>query len=99
MNDTSGRASGPDRFDQIEALLKSYPDLTDEELEELKRWHKKEASAFDVANMASKDATKEGYTRFRAEHIDPFNWSDLVIAMLAIAGILAAITAIAYLAR
>lgn len=98
MNDTSGRASGPDRFDQIEALLKSYPDLTDEELEELKRWHKKEASAFDVANMASKDATKEGYTRFRAEHIDPFKWSDLLIAMLGIAGILALIAAIGYLA-
>lgn len=26
MTDTTDRASGPDRFDQIEALLKSYAD-------------------------------------------------------------------------
>ena len=98
MTDTTDRASGPDRFDQIEALLKSYPSLTDEELQELKTWHKKEASAFDVANMASKDATKDGYARFRAEHIDPFKWNDLVLAMLGIAGILAIVAAIGILA-
>lgn len=72
MNDPQGVA--PDhsaRFDKIEQLLNSYPEVSDEQLGELKRWFKKEASAFEVASLASKHPA--GYTKFRTDHVDKFS--------------------------
>jgi hypothetical protein len=91
-NTDSGTARGADRFDEIEALLRSYPNVTDSQLAELIRWFKKEASAFEVASLASKDATKDGYTRFRKEHIDKFTSRDILNGLawvLALSGLVA----------
>ena len=46
-----------DRFDRIEAILLRYPDIDEAELADLKRWFGKEASAFEVASLASKDCS------------------------------------------
>ena len=72
MNKNKAEAADPSaRFDDIEQLLNSYPDISEEQLGELKHWFKKEASAFEVASIASKHPV--GYAKFRAEHIDKFS--------------------------
>lgn len=81
-------AIGGDRFDAVEAMLARYPDLTAPEIDDLKRWFRKEASAFDVASMAGKEAIATGYRAFRDDHIDRFTPRDLVTgAIIAIVGL------------
>jgi hypothetical protein len=80
-----GSAAAPDRFDAIVALLARYPHLNDAELAELKRWFAKEASAFDIASLATREDLREPYTRFRAEHVDRFSARDLTIILVALA--------------
>lgn len=81
----AGSVAPPDRFDHVEAILTSYPDVTDGETELLKRWFGKEASAFDVASLASKEACQAGYRQFRADHIDRFSVRDWIVLVAAIA--------------
>lgn len=80
-----GGAAVSDRFDAIEALLSRYPNLGGSELADLKRWFAKEASAFDVATLASREELSEQYARFRAEHVDRFNTRDLMIMLAGLA--------------
>ena len=61
---------GSNRFDYAEHLLSRHPAITEDEVEDLKRWFNKEASAFEVASLASKERIHAGYTAFRADHID-----------------------------
>jgi hypothetical protein len=86
---------GSDRFDHVEHLLSRYPAITAGEVEDLKRWFNKEASAFDVASLASIESIHASYAAFRAEHIDGFKARDyfVVVAALLLAG-----AAILYLA-
>ena len=94
--DTGPAARGPDRFDAAAGLFLRYPDLDEGELAELKRWYRKEASAFDVASMASRDDVRPGYRAFRADHIDRFTPVDVAkgVAFAAVmAGIAYAIVA------
>lgn len=79
-NGNGAAACGADRFDTVEALLIRYPEITPAELDVLTFWFRKEASAFEVASLASKDAVAAGYTRFRAEHIDRFTGADMLRA-------------------
>lgn len=71
-------AGGADRFDAIEALLTRYPEVTPDELDTLKHWFRKDASAFEVASMAAKDSVAPGYRRFRAEHVDRISGADMI---------------------
>jgi hypothetical protein len=80
-----GGAAASERFDAMAALLARYPNLEPVELAELKHWFSKEASAFDVASLASKEELREPYTRFRAEHVDRFGARDLVVILSALA--------------
>jgi hypothetical protein len=82
---SNGVPPGTDRFDHVESLIARYPNTTDTEVEDLKRWFKKEASAFDVASLASKENIHSRYTAFRAEHIDGFEIKDYAVAAVAIA--------------
>ena len=86
-------ASGNDRFDAIECLLARYPDIDGSEQAQLELWFRREASAFEVASMASKDSVTEGYRRFRADHIDRFKPIELVaifvVCTLALGGLIA----------
>ena len=53
MSNHKAAAADPSaQFDEIEQLLNSYPDVSDEQLRELKCWFKKETSAFEVASLA-----------------------------------------------
>ncbi len=52
---TDGGPAVHDRFDRIEALLHRYPAIAETERAELKRWFTKEATAFEVASLSSKD--------------------------------------------
>ncbi|MEC7421328.1 MAG: hypothetical protein VX648_02930 [Pseudomonadota bacterium] len=67
-----------DRFDHVEALLSRYPELAEAELAELKRWFAKEASAFEVASLSSKDELRSRYRAFRADHIDKLGMVDVI---------------------
>ncbi len=88
-------ARGTDRFDAIECLLARYPDIDGSEQAQLELWFRREASAFEIASMASKDTVAEGYPRFRADHIDRFKPVELVaifvICTLALCGLIAAL--------
>lgn len=61
---------------RIEDMLARYPDLPPEQVAELIGWFTREASALDVALIASNEAIRPGYTRFRAEHVDRFKLKD-----------------------
>jgi hypothetical protein len=80
-----GGAAASERLGAIEALLSRYPQLGDAELAELKRWFAKEATAFDIASLASKDELREQYAQFRAEHVDRFSARDLMIILAGVA--------------
>jgi hypothetical protein len=67
-----------DRFDRVEALLSRYPELAEAELAELKRWFTKEASAFEVASLSSKDELRSRYRAFCADHIDKLGMVDVI---------------------
>lgn len=86
MTDPEAHIADPSaRFDQIEGILKAYPDISEEELTDLKHWFNKEASSLEVASLASKENCRSGYTRFRSEHVDKFGFSDILILILIIA--------------
>ena len=86
MNDKMmGSDASHDRFDQVEAILASYPDVTEAEIKLLKHWFRKEASAFEVASMASKDSCQKGYLQFRADHVDRFTAGDWIVVAVVIA--------------
>lgn len=88
---SSGVLPGTDRFDYVESLIARYPNTTEAEVEDLRRWFKKEASAFDVASLASKESIHARYAAFRAEHIDGFRAKDYAVAAAALA-VAAAVT-------
>jgi hypothetical protein len=69
---------GTDRFDMAAGLLARYPAIGEAELAELHRWYRKEASAFDVASMASREDVRPGYTAYRADHVDRFTPKDVL---------------------
>ncbi|UVI38341.1 hypothetical protein [Qipengyuania spongiae] len=74
-NEKAVSANPSDRFDRVEMLLNLYPVVNEEDLDYLKRWFRKDASAFEVASMASKQPT--GYASFRADHIDRLTGFDM----------------------
>jgi hypothetical protein len=81
---SSGVLPGADRFDYIESLIARFPNTTEAEVEDLKRWFKKEASAFEVASLASKESIHARYAAFRSEHIDRFRAKDYAVAAAAL---------------
>ncbi len=97
MNSQNGDGTTiADRFDGVEALLRRYPDIDAAELEQLRRWFRKEASAFEVASLASKADLYPAYSAFRAEHIDrfrPVDWGIAFFALMAFVGAVIALLA------
>ena len=83
---------------RIEALLGRYPALSAGELQELLEWFAREASADDVAVIASNEAIRDGYLRFRAEHVDALTLKDLARAALFVALAAAALIGVFWLA-
>lgn len=84
-NTPNGVLTDAERFAHVESLVARYPAITDVEVEDLKRWFDKEASAFDVATLASKEAIHSSYMAFRGKHVDAFRAKDYGAAATAIA--------------
>lgn len=74
------QASDAARRQAIEAILALYPAISQEQLDELIHWFNREASALDVALVASNEAIRPGYARFRADHIDRLRAKEVFIA-------------------
>ncbi|GGD57295.1 hypothetical protein GRI62_02225 [Erythrobacter arachoides] len=92
MTDKSADSANPSaRFDHVERLLNVYPAIDENQLAELKRWFAKEASAFEVASLASRHPS--GYAQFRADHIDGFKPRDMAViaAVVCVLAILAVV--------
>ena len=82
MNQSQNSAAEPAQRAQIESALADYPHLSEDRLAALIGWFRKEASAFDVAMLASNEAIAEPYRRFRADHIDPLTGKDVMKGLL-----------------
>lgn len=83
MSNTSTLASAADaRRAHVEALLAAYPDVTPEERQLMVNWFRSEASALDVALVASNPAAERGYRHFRSENVDKFTVKDMGYALL-----------------
>jgi hypothetical protein len=64
---------------RAEELFLRYPQLDRLELAELLRWYRREASAMDVALVASNDRLRSNFEAFHARHIQPFSWKDKLV--------------------
>lgn len=80
-----------DAFDYARGLLTRYPELSPSEVHDLKRWFLKEASAMDVASMASIEGINAQYAAFRSEHVDRLGLPDYIIILVVIAALLGAV--------
>ena len=80
----------------VEALLAAYPDVTPDERQLMVNWFRSEASALDVALVASNPAAERGYRLFRSENVDKFTVKDMGYALLFAAIIAAAVLLIAW---
>ena len=85
MNQTQDSGAVAAQRAQIEAALADYPHLSEERLAAVIRWYRRDASAFDVAMLASNEAIAEPYRRFRADHIDRLTGRDVMKGLLAAA--------------
>ena len=74
----------PDRL-HVERVLARYPEIDGEELAALKKWFRKDATAHDVALVASNEAIHTQYLRFRKEHVDRFSPRDIVTGLIMLA--------------
>lgn len=81
MNNAVTGLAGPegDRA-HVESMLARYPNIDSAELEDLVRWFK-EASALDVAMVASNEGIRDAYAQFRREHVDRFKPKDIALAL------------------
>ena len=82
------------RRSHIEALIGDYPQISDQETALVKRWFESQASALDVAQLASNPAIAEPYRRFRADHLDKLGMKDAAKAAIFVALVLAGLAII-----
>lgn len=87
-------ATGADRRAQIEALLASYPNNTDDELHELLHWFRHEATALEVGLLSSNPQITQAYRRFRADQLDRLTMREYGV-MACVVGMVAALLAYA----
>jgi hypothetical protein len=74
-----GAPEGAERRASIERMLAEYPDISAEQIGGLVAWFVREASALDVGLIASNEAIRPGYVRFRSDHLDRFRIKDAVV--------------------
>lgn len=75
-------ADSADRRARIERVLADYPQLGDERIAELVHWFRKEASALDVAMVASNPDVAATYRQFRTDHLDRLSGNDILRGLL-----------------
>ena len=96
-NTVSGALDGAEKRTYAETLIGAYPDISNEELELIVRWYRKEASALDIGLLAQNERIREGYERFRADHIDKFKPRDIGTALVLLIVTLGVMGGIVYL--
>lgn len=94
MTDNARDVPDVARRAQIEAALADYPHLSEDRIAAIKAWFQKEASALDVAMIASNERITESYRRFRADHIDRLTARDIIRAILFVTAVCAVIALI-----
>jgi hypothetical protein len=80
--------TSPERRAAIEALVARYPDLAAAELADLLHWYRREASAMDVALLASNESLADRFEAFSRAHVSPFGLREKAITALLSAGVL-----------
>jgi hypothetical protein len=78
---------------RIERALADYPNIDPTREAEVLHWFRKEASALDVAMLATNQDIADAYRRFRDDHIDPLTCGD-ILRGIAFATAIAAIVAL-----
>jgi hypothetical protein len=81
MNTSQNPAEAGQRK-RIEAALADYPDISKDRLAALITWFHQEASALDVAMLASNEALADRYRQFRADHIDPVTGGEVMRVLI-----------------
>ena len=89
MTEPAQHGSAAARLPHIEKALAEYPHISSERIDDLLRWFSKEASALDVALLASDDRLAEPSRKFREDHLDPIRGWDIFrgILFLAVIGL------------
>lgn len=85
INHTTSSHTRPlddDRMVRIEALLRRYPGLTDEEMHELLQFVRK-GPALEIGLISGKDELKPQLDRFRADHAQDLSIGGREIAIIA----------------
>jgi len=93
MQTSRAASPGDERRAQAEALLARYPDLSQSEIDDLRHWFGKEATALETAMLAGDERLGAPYQQFRKDHLDRLSALEkgivVVIGVLLIAGLMA----------
>jgi hypothetical protein len=76
------RGSTAQELARVEHLLARFPRLEDSEIQELRHWFRRRATAGDVARLACNEALYPRYRSFRRRYVDPFRWWEKAIVGL-----------------
>lgn len=99
MATTIDQPDGIDRRAEVREALARYPYVNDAELGDLLHWFRREASALEVATMASEPGIVHQYQRFKAEHLDRLRgvelfWIVIVVILIPLLVIMVGWTAV-----
>lgn len=77
MEDINESAPAAARRDRVVMLLARYPKLDSDELADLLRWFRREASALDVGLIASDPDLTASYESLKKDHLDRITGADV----------------------
>ena len=86
-----------ERRSYAKALLARYPDLPTDQLDDLLRWFRKEASALDVGLISRDDEVSQQYALLKRDKLERFAMPDIVFMLLFWSAMCAIIGGIGYL--
>jgi hypothetical protein len=66
---------------QIEAMLADYPSVSPDKIIDVIYWFKREATAMEVASVASNPDLQKSYRSFRDRHLGKLSMSELIVAI------------------
>lgn len=66
---------------EIEKILSQYPNLPSNKINEIVHWFKREATAMEVAVVASNLDVQDSYEQFRQAHIDKLTPVELAVTV------------------
>ena len=76
-----GARTSAETLRRLEPIVAAYPDIQPEDLEFLLHWYHKEASSYDVGILSTNTSVRDGYARFRNDHIDRLTPLDYLKAL------------------